>query len=79
MNLLLQAGADPNVRDDYSTAFKIAGKKKMRLMDGMFQSYSTCSLCSSIIDISFSWFTTGIELGEGALKDAGYFSHQIQT
>lgn len=54
MNLLLQAGADPNVRDDYSTAFKIAGKKKMRLMDGMFQSYSTCSLCSSIIDISFS-------------------------
>ncbi|XP_046852538.1 caseinolytic peptidase B protein homolog isoform X2 [Xenia sp. Carnegie-2017] len=35
MNLLLQAGADPNVRDDYSTAFKIAGKKKMRLMDVM--------------------------------------------
>jgi hypothetical protein len=34
MKLLLQAGADPNVRDEYSTPFKTAGKKKMRVMDG---------------------------------------------
>ena len=34
MKLLLQAGADPNVRDEYSTPFKTAGKKKIRVMDG---------------------------------------------
>jgi hypothetical protein len=34
MKLLLQAGADPNVRDEYSTPFKAAGKKRMRVMDG---------------------------------------------
>ncbi|CAB3989764.1 caseinolytic peptidase B homolog [Paramuricea clavata] len=33
MKLLLQAGADPNVRDEYSTPFKTAGKRKMRVMD----------------------------------------------
>ena len=33
MKLLLQAGADPNVRDEYSTPFKTAGKKKIRVMD----------------------------------------------
>ena len=36
MKLLLQTGADPNVRDEYSTPFKVAGKKKMRLIDGMW-------------------------------------------
>ncbi len=34
MKLLLQAGADPNIRDEYSTPFKTAGKKRMRVMDG---------------------------------------------
>ncbi|XP_028401768.1 caseinolytic peptidase B protein homolog isoform X3 [Dendronephthya gigantea] len=33
MKLLLQAGADPNMKDEYSTPFKTAGKKKMRVMD----------------------------------------------
>ena len=36
MKLLLQAGADPNVRDEYSTPFKAAGKKRMRVMDGEY-------------------------------------------
>lgn len=44
MKLLLQAGADPNVRDEYSTPFKIAGKKKMRLIDGtsLYRSITGC-------------------------------------
>ena len=39
MQLLLQAGADANVKDEFSTPFKVAGKKRMRVMEGEFKTH----------------------------------------
>ena len=34
--VLLEARADPNARDEFSTAFKTAQKKHMRSIDGLY-------------------------------------------